>query len=145
MTATTAPARANPLGTITAKLELDTRLIGMLAALAIIWVGFDLLSGGVFLTPRNPLEPVGADRPSVAIMATGMVLLIVSATSPSRSAAILGFVGMVSAWGRRAGWPECSVSTRAHRRSGARRGCHCGLIGLFHGWLIAYLAIPPSS
>ncbi|MET0744232.1 MAG: sugar ABC transporter permease, partial [Microvirga sp.] len=51
--ATTAPPPATSPGSILAKLEIDVRMIGMLAALAIIWIGFDVLSGGVFLTPRN--------------------------------------------------------------------------------------------
>src|SRR5215211_6478467 len=45
-------------------LEIDTRMIGMIVALVVIWVGFDIASGlmrpgsgglfgGSFLTPRN--------------------------------------------------------------------------------------------
>ena len=41
------------MGNLFRKLELDLRLVGMLAALAIIWVGFDTLTDGGFLTPRN--------------------------------------------------------------------------------------------
>ena len=41
------------MGNLFRKLELDLRLVGMLAALAIIWVGFDTLTGGGFLTARN--------------------------------------------------------------------------------------------
>ena len=37
--------------------EIDTRLLGMIAALLIIWLGFQIstggLFGGLFLTPRN--------------------------------------------------------------------------------------------
>jgi hypothetical protein len=146
MTATTAPARANPLGTITAKLELDTRLIGMLAALAIIWVGFDLLSGGVFLTPRN-LWNLSVQTASVAVMATGMVLIIVTRNIDLSVGAILGFVGMVvgvvqARWlpGMLGfdHWLTAPIAVLVAVVTG-------GLIGLFHGWLIAYLAIPPSS
>ena len=50
---------------------------GMLAALAVIWIGFNVLSGGLFLTPRN-LWNLSVQTASVAIMATGMVLIIVS-------------------------------------------------------------------
>ncbi len=143
MTATTAPARANPLGTITAKLELDTRLIGMLAALAIIWVGFDLLSGGVFLTPRN-LWNLSVQTASVAVMATGMVLIIVTRNIDLSVGAILGFVGMVvgvvqARWlpGMLGfdHWLTAPIAVLVAVVTG-------GLIGLFHGWLIAYLAIP---
>ncbi|MBI4046470.1 MAG: sugar ABC transporter permease, partial [Devosia nanyangense] len=54
--------------------ELDTRLLGMIGALLLIWLGFHFLSGGVFLTPRN-LWNLSVQTASVAIMATGMVLV----------------------------------------------------------------------
>jgi D-xylose transport system permease protein len=66
--------------------EIDTRMIGMVAALAVIWAGFDFYSGllrtneglfgGAFLTPRN-LWTLLVQTSSIAIMSTGMVLLIV--------------------------------------------------------------------
>ena len=45
-----------------ARTEIDTRLLGMLAALAVIWLGFHILSGGTFLTAAQPLEPVGPEH-----------------------------------------------------------------------------------
>ena len=42
-----------PLRTLLSYLEIDTRLVGMVAALLIIWVGFSLVSNGTFLTARN--------------------------------------------------------------------------------------------
>ena len=61
--------------------EIDTRMIGMIGALALIWVGFHIytiiLNGeGLFLTPRN-LWNLLVQTSSVAVMATGMVLIIV--------------------------------------------------------------------
>jgi len=56
--------------------EIDARLVGMLGALALIWVGVDILSGGAFLTPRN-LWNLSVQTASVAVMAAGMVLVIV--------------------------------------------------------------------
>ena len=45
--------------------EIDTRLLGMIGALLIIWIGFDLylriFDGREFLTATKPLEPFGAD------------------------------------------------------------------------------------
>src|ERR1700712_5174817 len=49
-------ARSADAGAITRFLratEIDTRLLGMLGALLIIWIGFDFYTGGLFLTPRN--------------------------------------------------------------------------------------------
>src|SRR3954451_18391095 len=66
--------------------ELDTRTLGMIAALLVIWAGFDIyggmvrpgegLFGGSFLTPRN-IWVLLVQTSSIAIMATGMVLVIV--------------------------------------------------------------------
>src|ERR1041384_4406845 len=47
--------------------EIDARLVGMLGALALIWIGVDLLSGGAFLTPRN-LWNLSVQTASVAVM-----------------------------------------------------------------------------
>jgi D-xylose transport system permease protein len=66
--------------------ELDTRMLGMVAALIVVWCVFDIWSGvlrpssglfgGSFLTPRN-LWTLLVQTSSIAIMATGMVLVIV--------------------------------------------------------------------
>lgn len=74
--------------------ELDTRLLGMVGALLLIWVGFDILSGGLFLTPRN-LWNLSVQTSSVAVMATGMVLVIVTRNIDLSVGSILGFSGMI--------------------------------------------------
>ncbi len=67
--------------------EIDARMLGMVAALLLIWCAFDIASGimrgnfggllgGSFLTPRN-LWTLLVQTSSIAIMSTGMVLLIV--------------------------------------------------------------------
>jgi D-xylose transport system permease protein len=67
--------------------EVDTRMIGMLAALLIIWIAFDIASGimrpgsgglfgGSFLTSRN-LWILMVQTTVIAVMTTGMVLVIV--------------------------------------------------------------------
>ena len=67
--------------------EIDARMLGMIAALFLIWCAFDIASGilrgnfggllgGSFLTPRN-LWTLLVQTSSIAIMSTGMVLLIV--------------------------------------------------------------------
>jgi D-xylose transport system permease protein len=67
--------------------EIDARILGMVAALLLIWCAFDIASGilrgnfggllgGSFLTPRN-LWILLNQTSSIAIMSTGMVLLIV--------------------------------------------------------------------
>jgi D-xylose transport system permease protein len=76
------------------KLELDVRLIGMVAALAVIWAGFDILSNGAFLTPRN-LWNLSVQASAIAVMATGMVLVIVTRNIDLSVGSVLGFTGMI--------------------------------------------------
>ncbi len=77
-------------------LELDTRLLGMIAALAVIWVFFHIVSGGNFLTPRN-LWNLSVQSASIAIMATGMVLIIVSRNIDLSVGSMLGLIGYIMA------------------------------------------------
>jgi D-xylose transport system permease protein len=74
--------------------ELDTRMLGMVGALLAIWIAFHALSGGLFLTPRN-LWNLSVQSSSVAIMATGMVLVIVTRNIDLSVGSMLGFIGMV--------------------------------------------------
>lgn len=74
--------------------ELDVRMLGMLFAMAIIWLGFHILSGGLFLTPRN-LWNLSVQSASVAIMSAGMVLIIVTRNIDLSVGSVLGFVGMI--------------------------------------------------
>src|SRR6476620_4316267 len=71
--------------------ELDTRLLGMVIALGIIWIGFHIASGGDFITPRN-LWNLSVQSSSIGIMATGMVLVIVSRNIDLSVGSLLGFV-----------------------------------------------------
>ena len=98
---------AAPPGTVTeqrpprvrsliAATEIDTRLLGMVAALVIIWVGFNIISGGTFLTARN-LWNLSVQSASIAIMATGMVLIIVSRNIDLSVGSVLAFVGYTMA------------------------------------------------
>jgi D-xylose transport system permease protein len=141
--ATTAPPQGAVSGSLLSKLEIDVRMLGMLAALAVIWIGFDVLSGGVFLTPRN-LWNLSVQTASIAVMSTGMVLVIVTRNIDLSVGAILGVVGMIigvlqvqwlPAWLGFEHWLTAPLAVAAAIVIG-------GAIGLFQGWLIAYLAIP---
>ena len=68
----------------------------MVAALAVIWLGFHFLSDGAFLTSRN-LWNLSVQSASIAIMATGMVLIIVSRNIDLSVGSLLGFIGYVMA------------------------------------------------
>ena len=100
--------------------ELDTRMLGMVGALLIIWVGFDIYSGilrpgegllgGTFLTPRN-LWILLVQTSSIAVMTTGMVLIIVMRQIDLSVGSILGFTSVShSAPCRCSGSGRCSAS-----------------------------------
>ncbi len=128
--------------------EVDTRLLGMIGALLLIWIGFHLyghfVNGyGAFLTPRN-LWNLSVQTSSIAVMATGMVLVIVTRHIDLSVGSLLGFtamiMGVVQVWilpeFLGLGHPMIWVIT-------AMVGITCGaLIGAFQGALIAYLNIP---
>ncbi len=81
---------------LVASTEIDTRLFGMVLALAVIWVGFNVMSHGDFLTSRN-LWNLSVQSTSIAIMATGMVLIIVSRNIDLSVGSLLGFLGYTMA------------------------------------------------
>jgi D-xylose transport system permease protein len=146
----TAPDRARAseltaVGRFLKATELDTRMLGMIGALAIIWIGLHILSGGLFLTPRN-LWNLSVQSASVAVMATGMVLVIVTRNIDLSVGSVLGFVGMVM------GVTQAEVLTRSFGFSlgdptiwiialvvGIALGA---AIGAFQGYIIAYLGVP---
>src|SRR6267378_2400567 len=77
-------------------LEIDTRMLGMVGALAVIWIAFNVVSGGTFLSARN-LWNLSVQSASIAIMATGMVLVIVSRNIDLSVGSMLGFLGYTMA------------------------------------------------
>jgi D-xylose transport system permease protein len=76
--------------------EIDTRLLGLLALLATIWIGFNIASGGTYITPRN-IWNLSVQSASTAVMATGMVLIIVSRNIDLSIGSMLGFIGYTMA------------------------------------------------
>ncbi|WP_378947850.1 sugar ABC transporter permease [Mesorhizobium sp. ANAO-SY3R2] len=135
----------NLVGRFLRDTEIDTRMLGMIGALLLIWVGLHILSGGLFLTPRN-LWNLSVQSASVAIMATGMVLVIVTRNIDLSVGSVQGFIGMVMGVtqaeflprviGMPLGDPWIWVIALAV-------GLAIGLvIGALQGFLIAYLAIP---
>ncbi len=90
-----APSQSKWRGVLSST-ELDTRLLGLVGALIGIWIAFHILSGGDFLTSRN-LWNLSVQSTSIAIMATGMVLIIVSRNIDLSVGSLLGFLGYAMA------------------------------------------------
>jgi D-xylose transport system permease protein len=75
------------------KTEIDIRLFGMLIALAAILLAFNLLTDGKFFRPVN-MVTLAVQATSVAILATGMVLIIVSRNIDLSVGSLVGLVAM---------------------------------------------------
>src|SRR5271166_5319905 len=128
--------------------EIDTRMLGMIGALLLIWVGFNVYTQiqtgeGLFLTPRN-LWNLSVQTSSIAIMATGMVLVIVMRHIDLSVGSIIGFVSTIIGVAQvhilpvylgldnPATWILSVVLALAIGSA----------IGAFQGSLVAYLGIP---
>jgi D-xylose transport system permease protein len=139
-------ARASELGFVARffkATELDTRLLGMVGALVIIWVAFQIFSGGQFLTPRN-LWNLSVQTSSIAVMATGMVLIIVTRNIDLSVGSILGFVGMVMGVLQAEILPQLiGFEHPATWIVALIAGIIVGaVIGGFQGFVIAFLGVP---
>lgn len=123
--------------------EIDTRLLGMVGALLIIWVGFHFLTGGLFLTPRN-LWNLTVQTSSVAVMATGMVLVIVTRNIDLSVGSILGFTGMIMGVMQAHILPQLlGFDHPALWALALATGLVVGaMIGGLHGVIIAFLGVP---
>jgi D-xylose transport system permease protein len=123
--------------------ELDTRMLGMVGALLAIWIAFHVLSGGLFLTPRN-LWNLSVQSSSVAIMATGMVLVIVTRNIDLSIGSMLGFIGMVMGVTQTDLLPKLiGFEHPATWALTLAAGLVLGVVlGALQGYVIAYLGIP---
>jgi len=126
-------------------LEIDTRLLGMIGAFVILAVAFDLITGGRFLTPRNIFN-LTIQTVSVAIMATGMVFVIVTRNIDLSVGSLLATVSAVMAMTQTEILPnvlglgfENPITVVVTIAVGILAGA---LIGAFQGWMIGYLMIP---
>jgi D-xylose transport system permease protein len=123
--------------------EIDVRMLGMLSLLIALWIGFNFASGGTFLSPRN-LWNLSVQFAPVAIMATGMVMIIVSRNIDLSVGSMLGFAGMFMALLQAEWlpgiigfdqWYTWIVVLAAGLLLGA-------LIGLLQGAITAYVSVP---
>ena len=151
MTDTSTPKNDQNVSIVTRFLratEIDTRLLGMIGALLLIWFGFHFYgaifgNGGFFLTPRN-LWNLSVQTSSIGIMATGMVLVIVTRNIDLSVGAVLGLTAMIMGLIQVNILPQfLGLGSPFIWIIAVITGMTAGaLIGTFQGWLIAYRGIP---
>ncbi len=138
------PARTSIRGLI-AQTEIDLRLFGMLVALGAILLTFNILSGGKFFQPTNMIT-LAVQATGVAIIATGMVLVIVSRNIDLSVGSLVGVIAMTYAllmtdWmpnflGMGADFPfRWLIALGLGILLGA-------LVGGLQGFIIAYIGVP---
>lgn len=126
-------------------LEFDTRLLGMIGAFVLLCLVFHFLTDGRFLTPRNIFN-LTIQTVSVAIMATGMVFVIVTRNIDLSVGALLATCSAVMAMTQTQilpfqlglgleHWATPWIAILVGLIAGA-------IIGAFNGWLIGYLTVP---
>jgi D-xylose transport system permease protein len=142
---TPAPPRAS-LRDVFAATEIDVRLFGMLLALVVILVGFHILSGGRLVSPANMIT-LAVQTSGTAIMATGMVLVIVSRNIDLSVGSQVGVIAMVYAVLMTdflpdvIGFPE--VGSPLMWIIALALGIGVGVfIGGVQGFIIAYVGVP---
>lgn len=115
-------------------LEIDWRLVLMGGVLMGIAIVFNLLTGGLFLSPEN-LYNIAQQTAVVGIVATVMVLVIVARHIDLSVGSVMGFVGvLIATLMYTAGW---------HWAEAALAGLAVSIaVSLYQGALTAMLGVP---
>ena len=143
-TGQTQPPARTTIGGLIAQTEIDLRLFGMLIALALILLTFNILSGGQFFQPNNMLT-LTVQASGVAILATGMVLVIVSRNIDLSVGSVAGIIAMTYALLMTDWLPLLGMGPDFPFRwvIALLIGCGVGaLIGALQGFTIAYIGVP---
>jgi D-xylose transport system permease protein len=138
------PVRTS-IRSLLAQTEIDLRLFGMLLAFILILLTFNVISGGKLVQPTNMIT-MAVQAAGIAILATGMVLIIVSRNIDLSVGSLVGLISMSYAlwmtdwfpniFGIGAGVPFQWVLALAF---GIAMGA---AIGALQGFIIAYVGVP---
>jgi D-xylose transport system permease protein len=138
------PARLS-VRDLLAQTEIDLRLFGMLVALAAILITFNILSGGKFFQPTN-MVTLAVQAAGVAIIATGMVMVIVSRNIDLSVGSVVGVIAMTYALLMTDWMPNfLGMGVNFPFRWVIALGLGMGLgaaIGALQGFIIAYVGVP---
>ena len=138
------PARASIRG-LFAQTEIDLRLFGMLVALVVILVTFNILSGGTLIQPTNMIT-MAVQAAGIAIIATGMVLVIVSRNIDLSVGSLVGLIAMSYAlwmtdWFPRIFGIGADVPFQWVLALALGIGLGAG-VGAIQGFIIAFIGVP---
>ena len=138
------PARPSIRGLL-AQTEIDLRLFGMVLALAVILLAFHVASGGKLIQPNN-MATLAVQAAGIAILATGMVLVIVSRNIDLSVGSVVGFIAMSYALLMTHWFPDIfglSPDTPFLWALALAIGIAIGAgIGALQGFIIAYIGVP---
>ena len=117
------------------RLHINWRALTMVGALVVIWIAFSIATEGTFLTPRN-LSLLARQMAVTALLAIGMVMVIVAGQIDLSVGALAGLMGAISAMMfTNRHWPLAAAFLLALVAGTA--------LGLLQGNLVAWLRIPP--
>jgi D-xylose transport system permease protein len=138
------PARTSLRGLL-AQTEIDLRLFGMLIAFLAILLTFNIISGGKFFSSNN-MVTLAVQASGIAIIATGMVLVIVSRNIDLSVGSLVGVIAMTYALLMTNILPDVlglSADFPFRWAIALAIGILLGMaIGAVQGFIIAYIGVP---
>jgi D-xylose transport system permease protein len=138
------PARTS-VRALFAQTEIDLRLFGMLLALGLILLTFNILSGGKLVQPSN-MVTMAVQAAGIAIIATGMVLVIVSRNIDLSVGSLVGLIAMSYALWMTDWFPRIfGIGPNVPFQWALALAMGIGLgaaLGALQGFIIAYVGVP---
>ena len=138
------PARSS-IRELIAQTEIDLRLFGMVAAFLAILATFHVLSGGKLVQPTNMIT-MSVQAAGIAIIATGMVLVIVSRNIDLSVGSLVGLISMSYALWMTDWFPRIfgiGANVPFQWVLALALGIALGAaIGALQGFIIAYVGVP---
>lgn len=124
----------------------------MILALALIWLFFGFMTDWIFFSPRN-MSNLFRQMTIVSFLSIGMVLIIVTGNIDLSVGSVVGLVSAVTAYMQavllppllESIMPGADILTRGLLSTGITIiiGLLVGIvIGVWQGWLVAYLGVP---
>jgi D-xylose transport system permease protein len=139
------PPTRSSLRALFAQTEIDLRLFGMLVALAAILLTFNYFSDGKLIQPTN-MVTMSVQAAGIAIIATGMVMVIVSRNIDLSVGSLVGLISMSYALWMTDWFPRIfGIGADVPFQWVLALAMGIGLgaaVGALQGYIIAYVGVP---